>query len=288
MVRPLLRLLLFLTHKPLRRAAVFLSYGAGVLISALPVFWAQSRAFPQQSWWPAFLPNDLATLTSWLLLAGFVGIAVEIREQHRLTLENQRLRKQLATTTHAQQQREQRETRRQQFILGFLEHCRHELMEALGHDEHGHIHHRVTLLEPRFIEGEPASFTALYSNSSNPVYSRQAHLSPVQPPATLLLAAWQHGWHFDGDLPAAHTAAYRTTLHQRYRARAETQPGRMQPRLFACLRVRDPVSRKCVALLLLESTHPPRHSQSKLKKFLEHTARRLAWLPALRHGEQHS
>lgn len=285
MVQTLFRCFLFLTAKPLRRCAVYLSYGAGVLISALPVFWSQSGPFTQHAWWPAFLPGDLTSCT-WLLMAiGLTGITFEVREQHRLRRENQRLRAQRADAARIEQEQNTRARRRRRFITRFLEHRLRALTVALGRGDQGRIHYRTTLYEPCFSDGAPTAFEPMFCDSSNPVYRRQATLSPNEPPKTLLLLAWQHGWHCDNDIPSADSDAYRRVLQQRYRIRAE-RPGRMQPRLYACLRIQDPVSRQCVALLLLESTHPPRCSRLKLRQQLEETARSIAWLPALRRMEQ--
>lgn len=295
MIRPLLRLLLLLTAKPLRRAAVFLSYGAGVLISALPVFDAQAGGLDHQPWWPAFLPGDLASLTWLLLVTGFFGIALEVREQQRLTHENRRLRALLeADAQRARTERAasadwaDREQRRRRFARRFLRFHGRRLLQQLKKDEALAGFRRITLLVPLLAEdGKPHDFQALYSESNNPLYCREPAGDDNPLPTGLLLAAWQHGWLCDDDLPPCDTPAYRDTLRARYGWGPARGRNRMQPRLFACLRIHNPLSTRCVALLVLESTHPAKSSQTRLRRLLQQTARHIAWLPALWLEEQH-
>lgn len=289
MIRPLLRLLLLLTAKPLRRAAVFLSYGAGVLISALPVFYAQAGGLSQLPWWPAFLPSDLASLTWLLLVCGFFGIALEIREQQRLSHENQRLRglleaeaRRVQTDLAAAAQVTDREQRRRWFAGRFLRFYGRHLLQQLTKGETQRGFRRITLLVPLLAEdGQPHEFRVLYSESNNPLYSPRRGEQNSGLPARLLLAAWQHGWICDDDLPPSDSPAYRETLRTRYGSGPASGRDRMQPRLYACLRMHNPLSARCVALLVLESTHPAKRSRTHLRRLLQQTARQIAWLPAL-------
>ncbi len=295
MIRPLLRLLLFLTAKPLRRAAVFLSYGAGVLISALPVFYAQAGGLGHLPWWPTFLPGDLASLTWLLLVCGFLGIALEVREQQRLRQENQRLRGLLEADARRVQadlaesaQVIDRERRRRRFAGRFLRFHGRRLLQQLVKGEALCGFRRVTLLVPLLGEdGKPHAFQALYSESNNPLYSRQRIDRNRDLPKRLLLTAWQHGWIWDDDLPPSETPAYRETLRARYGFGPASGRDHMQPRLYACLRIHNPLSTRCVALLVLESTDPAKRSQTHLRRLLQQTARHIAWLPALWLEEHH-